>query len=85
MTAIPSLCPRCRSTTVTALAASPVPGVWMVFQCTSCLYTWRSTEPPENTTPDNYPAAFRLDPKGFSRLAVIPAVAPRRPAKAVGG
>ncbi len=74
----PSLCPRCRSATVATLAASPVAGVWTVFQCTTCLYTWRSSEPAENTDPEQYPAAFRLDPKSFPGLAVIPAVTPKR-------
>lgn len=82
--ATPSLCPRCRSTTVAMLAASPVVGVWAVFQCTTCLYTWRSSEPAENTDPEKYPAAFRLDPKSFSSLAVIPVVPPRRPPKTAG-
>jgi vanillate/4-hydroxybenzoate decarboxylase subunit D len=80
--ATPSLCPRCRSNTVTTLAHSPAPGVWTVFQCTTCLYTWRSSEPAENTDAEKYPMAFRLDPKNLSDLAVIPAVTPRRRSQA---
>lgn len=75
---MPSVCPRCRSETVASLAASPVTGAWTVFQCTTCLYTWRSTEPAENTDPDKYPAAFRLDPKSLTNLVTIPVVTPRR-------
>ncbi|WP_346347998.1 non-oxidative hydroxyarylic acid decarboxylases subunit D [Bradyrhizobium sp. 139] len=41
----PSICPRCRSKTVAHLASSPVAGTWTVFQCTTCLYTWRSSNP----------------------------------------
>lgn len=74
----PSTCPRCRSGTVAYLASSPVAGIWTVFQCTTCLYTWRSSEPVENTDPDQYPAAFRLDPKSLNSLAAIPAVTARR-------
>jgi vanillate/4-hydroxybenzoate decarboxylase subunit D len=82
--ATPSICPRCGSKTVTTLASSPVSGVWTVFQCTTCLYTWRSSEPAENTDPQKYPMAFRLDPKGLSGLAVIPAVPPKRQPQAAG-
>lgn len=78
-TALPSTCPRCRSGTVAHLASSPVPGVWSVFQCVTCLYTWRSSEPAENTDPETYPKAFRLDPKSLSSLAAIPAITPKRP------
>jgi hypothetical protein len=55
-----------------------VAGVWTVFQCTTCLYTWRSSEPAENTDPETYPKAFRLDPKSLADLATIPLVTPRR-------
>lgn len=75
---MPLMCPRCRSGTVAHLASSPVTGAWTVFQCTTCLYTWRSSEPAENTDPEKYPAAFRLDPKSLTRLATIPMVTPRR-------
>jgi len=74
----PSTCPRCRSGTVAHLASSPVIGAWMVFQCTTCLYTWRSSEPAENTVPEKYPTAFRLDPTSLNELATIPVVTPRR-------
>ena len=77
-TAMPSICPRCRSETVARLASSPVAGVWTVFQCTTCLYTWRSSEPAENTDPEKYPKAFRLDPNSLTKLATIPMVTPRR-------
>lgn len=76
--ATPSTCPRCRSATVAHLASSPVAGVWTVSQCTTCLYTWRSSEPAENTDPEKYPAAFRLDPASLTKLATIPAVTPKR-------
>lgn len=77
-TALPSICPRCRSGTIAHLASSPVAGVWTVFQCTTCLYTWRSSEPVENCDPEKYPAAFRLDPASLAGLATIPVVTPKR-------
>jgi hypothetical protein len=76
----PSLCPRCRSTTVELRSTSPVAGVWTVYACATCLYTWRSTEPEENRDPDKYPAAFRIDPGTLPGLAVVPAIPPLRTA-----
>ena len=76
--ALPKLCPRCRATKIEVRSQSPVAGVWTVFACTTCLYTWRSTEPDENTDPDKYPAAFRLNPADLAALPVIPAVPPLR-------
>ena len=75
-TTTPDLCPRCRSTTVELRSTSPVAGVWTVYACSTCLYHWRSTEPDENTNPDAYPAAFRLDPTRIPDLAVVPIVPP---------
>jgi hypothetical protein len=75
---LPSACPRCRSTTVELRSASPVAGVWSVFGCVICLYSWRSTEPEENTNPDKYPVAFRLKPEELVKLAMIPTIPPRR-------
>ena len=71
-------CPRCRSATVEVRSTSPVAGVWIVFGCTTCLYTWRSTEPEENRDPGKYPAVFRLDPKSLADLPVIPSIPPLR-------
>lgn len=75
---VPAACPRCRSTTIEVLTTSPIPGVWTVFSCTTCLYAWRSTEPEENTDPDKYPAAFRLTPEQLPELPVAPTVPPLR-------
>ena len=72
------MCPRCRSTTSGVLTSSPVPGVWTLYQCTTCLYVWRSTEPEENTNPDKYPPAFRLDPQALPTLPVMPGIPPLR-------
>lgn len=77
-TALPALCPRCRATKIELRAASPVPGVWNMFACATCLYAWRSTEPDENTDPDKYPVPFRLNPQVLPTLPVIPAIPPLR-------
>jgi hypothetical protein len=60
------------------LGKSPVAGVWIMFGCSTCFYSWRSTEPEENVNPDKYPGPFRLRPEEFPELAVIPAIPPRR-------
>jgi len=67
-------CPRCRSRTIEVLAHSPVEGVWTVYSCTTCLYAWRSTESEENTNPDKYPEAFRLNPEDLAKFAVVPMI-----------
>jgi hypothetical protein len=57
---------------------SPVAGVWTVFGCDACFYTWRSTEPVENTDPERYPVVFRLKPEDLAALPQVPVVPPLR-------
>jgi hypothetical protein len=57
---------------------SPVDGTWTVYGCNTCLYTWRSTEPEENTDPDQYPPAFRLTEEDLAKFAVVPNIPPLR-------
>jgi hypothetical protein len=78
MSSLPAACPRCRSTTIETRSTSPVAGGWTVFACTTCFYTWRSTEPEENRDPDKYPLAFRLKPEALPGLPVAPSVPPLR-------
>jgi hypothetical protein len=59
-------------------STSPVAGVWTVFGCDTCFYTWRSTEPAENTDPDKYPPIFRLNPEDLAKLPEVPSIPPRR-------
>ena len=66
--------PRRRATRST----SPVAGVWTVFGCDTCFYTWRSTEPDENTNPDKYPEVFRLNPEDLANLPEMPTIPPLR-------
>jgi hypothetical protein len=72
------VCPRCRTVGAEPLGESPIAGVWTVYGCTVCFYTWRSTEPAENTDPDKYPAVFRLKPEEFKSYPVIPTIPPLR-------
>jgi vanillate/4-hydroxybenzoate decarboxylase subunit C len=39
-------CPRCAAAATGVVAESPRPGLWLMYRCTTCWYTWRSTEPP---------------------------------------
>ena len=77
----PLPCPRCRSNTTVVRGVSPKAGVWTVYGCDTCFYTWRSTEPEENTNPDKYPAVFRLNPENLSKLEVAPSIPPLRSMK----
>ena len=58
-----SACPRCRAGAVRQVAASPVPGRWVMRSCQTCWYAWRSTEPETATDAGSYPESFRLDPR----------------------
>ena len=74
-------CPRCRSNTTVVRTVSPKAGVWTVYGCDTCFYTWRSTEPEENTNPDKYPAVFRLTQENLAKLEVAPTIPPLRSTK----
>jgi len=72
------VCPRCHAPTVDTHAHSAVAGVWTVFGCKTCFYTWRSTEPAENTDPAKYPTVFRLKPDDLTKLPIVPRITPKR-------
>jgi vanillate/4-hydroxybenzoate decarboxylase subunit D len=74
----PSVCPRCLSQTIDTHAHSAIAGVWTVFGCKTCFYTWRSTEPEENRDPAKYPPAFKLKPEDLPKLPSVPTITPRR-------
>jgi vanillate/4-hydroxybenzoate decarboxylase subunit D len=75
------VCPRCQSNMTEVRGVSPVAGVWTVYGCDTCFYTWRTTEPEANTDPDKYPAVFRLDPENLPKLQVAPMIPPLRQTK----
>jgi vanillate/4-hydroxybenzoate decarboxylase subunit D len=68
------VCPRCRSNSTALRAVSPVAGVWIVYGCDVCFYTWRSTEPETNTNPERYPEVFPLKQDDLPGLQVAPAI-----------
>jgi hypothetical protein len=72
------ICPRCRAATAAVRATSPIAGVWTVLGCNTCFYTWRSTEPGENTDPEKYPQVFRLNPADLANLPIVPAIQRKR-------
>ncbi|NMH99685.1 hypothetical protein HF526_20540 [Pseudonocardia sp. K10HN5] len=75
---MPGTCPRCDAHEIRVLTTSPVPGVWTMFSCTTCLYSWRSTEPSYATDPTTYPAVFKVDPATIPDMPVVPTVPQRR-------
>jgi hypothetical protein len=72
------VCPRCRSATTAVRSTSATAGVWSVFGCDTCFYTWRSTEPAENVDPDKYPQVFRLKPDEIAAMPIVPDIPPLR-------
>ena len=71
-------CPRCGHDALTTLANSPDPGIWQVYECLLCLYTWRSTEPVRRTRREHYPEQFRLTPADVENARHVPTVPPLR-------
>lgn len=73
-----AVCPRCGASAIDTHAKSAVADVWTIFGCSTCRYTWRSTEPAENTDRERYPAVFRLSPQDIPHMPVVPAIPPLR-------
>ncbi|MGP3973672.1 non-oxidative hydroxyarylic acid decarboxylases subunit D [Streptomyces sp. 8N114] len=69
-------CPRCQSERVETVTVA-ADGAWEVRQCTCCWYAWRSTEPPERTTAEHFPAEFRMDRQAIESAPELPAVPQR--------
>lgn len=70
------ICPRCAHETIEHLTTSPVPGVWEVFQCARCLYTWRTSEPARRTQRDAYPVEFRMTQADIDNAPEVPVIPP---------
>ena len=66
------ICPRCADEKIEVMATSPVKGVWTVYQCQHCLYTWRDTEPLRRTSREHYPEAFRMTQKDIDEAPQVP-------------
>lgn len=72
------VCPRCECETINTIATSPVANVWEVYQCSRCLYTWRSTEPLRRTSVEHYPAQFKMTQADIDNAPVVPTIPPLR-------
>lgn len=70
------ICPRCSYSEIELLATSPIKGVWTVFQCQRCLYTWRNTEPARRTDVNCYPAEFRMTVQDIENAPDVPVIPP---------
>ncbi|WP_408363919.1 MULTISPECIES: non-oxidative hydroxyarylic acid decarboxylases subunit D [unclassified Paraburkholderia] len=68
------ICPRCESSSTLVRFESPVAGVWTLFGCNACLFTWRSTEPATITDPKLYPARFKVKLEHLKDIPVMPAI-----------
>ena len=68
------ICPRCESSSTEIRFESPVAGVWTLYGCDDCLFTWRSTEPKTITDPKLYPARFKVKLKKLQDIPVMPAI-----------
>ena len=71
----PSICPRCESETIRVRFESPVEGVWTLYGCDTCLFTWRSSEPATITDPALYPKKFKIKPEQLRNAPSMPAIA----------
>jgi len=70
------ICPRCADKHIETMAHSPVPDVWIVFQCQRCLYTWRDTEPARRTQREHYPEAFWMTQQDIDNAHEVPTIPP---------
>jgi vanillate/4-hydroxybenzoate decarboxylase subunit D len=71
-------CPRCEDGTAAVIAVSPVSGVWEIYQCRTCFFCWRSTEPKRRTEPACYPEVFRMIRADIDNAPEVPTVPPLR-------
>ncbi len=63
-------CPRCGHEGISTIATSPIEGVWEVYECDKCLYSWRSTETPQIND------VFKLNDEKIAALQVVPPIPP---------
>ena len=71
-------CPRCRSATSDLMAHSKPEGLWSVYLCNTCLYTWRTSEPASATDANHYDPRFRIKPEEVPGFRPFPIVPPRK-------
>ncbi|MBQ3267096.1 MAG: vanillic acid non-oxidative decarboxylation protein [Atopobiaceae bacterium] len=63
-------CPRCDFEGVSVIAKSPIEGVWEVYECDQCYFSWRSTE--DIDVHD----VFKLTKEKIDGLQIIPPIPP---------
>lgn len=71
------MCPRCAAEGLRRLATG-VDAAWEVWQCQTCLYTWRTTEPDRRTKREAYPEAFKMTQADIDNAPEVPTVPPLR-------
>jgi transposase-like protein len=69
-------CPRCDSATVEKMVDAPKDKSWEVYICSTCCFSWRSTEDESVTNPALYDKRFKIDPSGIDKLLPIPPIPP---------
>ncbi|MBQ4771392.1 hypothetical protein F9U44_07785 [Pectobacterium versatile] len=70
------VCPRCADERIVVMVTSPEQGVWTVYQCQCCLYTWRDTEPQRRISREHYPEVFRMTQKDIESAYAFPGIPP---------
>ncbi|GAA3723445.1 non-oxidative hydroxyarylic acid decarboxylases subunit D [Streptomyces tremellae] len=75
---VPEMCPRCAHEAVEHLASSPLAGVWEVYRCDLCNYTWRDTEPESRILRSRFPEKYRLTRRDVEQAPPYPGVPPLR-------
>ena len=73
-----SICPRCDSKTTELQFKSPVEGVWEIYRCTTCLFSWRTTEPDTITDPEKFDPVFKVKPEDLPNAPMMPGIPPLR-------
>ncbi|MBE6185515.1 non-oxidative hydroxyarylic acid decarboxylases subunit D [Heyndrickxia ginsengihumi] len=75
------ICPRCDSKEATVISKSPKKGVWEMYECPVCLFTWRSNEPESIANPEKYNRAFKVNPANIPHTDIVPAIPERKVVK----
>src|ERR1700679_3982084 len=65
-------CTRCESERTEIVSTSPVEGVWVIYNCPVCFYTWRSSEPDYAPKPDQYNPHFKIKVADIQTFAEVP-------------
>ncbi|MFD8810466.1 non-oxidative hydroxyarylic acid decarboxylases subunit D [Streptomyces sp. NPDC059627] len=76
--ATPAECPRCGHDKLDQIYASPVAGVWEIYHCRQCMYSWRTSEPARRTRRDAYPDSFKMTIDDIRNAVELPVIPPLR-------